>query len=74
MTPTDARLHVLNPVGTRIWELCAGTGRTSDQIVDVLLAEYEVVRAVAAEETRAFIDRAIELDLLVADAANPSDS
>lgn len=33
----------LNPVGTRIWQLLA-EGRTLEQVVDTILAEYEVSR------------------------------
>jgi hypothetical protein len=34
------QVHVLNSVGTRVWELC--DGRPIDAIIDAIVAEFEV--------------------------------
>lgn len=48
------RYYSLNETGTRIWQLLL-EGRTEDEIVHTLTAEYEVEAAVARDETRAVI-------------------
>jgi hypothetical protein len=41
VTPRDSRLHLLDPVATRVWELCSGEGATSLELLDSLLQEYD---------------------------------
>lgn len=41
----------LNPVGSRIWELCDGT-RSATEIVSVICNEFDVAEDVAAVDTR----------------------
>jgi hypothetical protein len=41
VTPHDSRLHLLDPVATRVWELCDGEGCTVESLVSALLQEYE---------------------------------
>ena len=51
------QVHVLNEVGTRVWELC--DGRSLDAIVDEIVAEFEVEPARAARDVRAFAERLV---------------
>lgn len=53
------QLHTLNPVATRIWELA--DGRTLDQIVDVIVTEYEVEREEAMKDAVALVDELMRL-------------
>ena len=46
------QLHVLNPVGTRVWELC--DGRPLEAIVDEIVREFAVERERAALDVCAF--------------------
>jgi hypothetical protein len=41
----------LNPVGSRIWELCDGT-RSTAEIVSVICHEFDVAEDVATADTR----------------------
>lgn len=41
ISPAEGMVRMLNPVGSRIWELADGT-RTADEIAAALVAEYEV--------------------------------
>ncbi len=50
------RLHVLDEVGTYIWEACADGTRTIADIVAGLVEEFEVDRATAERDTREFLD------------------
>lgn len=67
VTPGDARLHVLNEVGTRVWALCEGEGRTLDELVAALRAEFDVDEDTARAQTEAFVDEAVALGILRAD-------
>ncbi len=58
-------VNVYNPVGSRVWELCDGT-RTVDEVVDLIVSEYDVDRERAQADVVAFIeqlvvDRVLEL-------------
>ena len=65
VTPADSRLHVLNPVATRIWELCDRTeGIAFDALLDQVLEEFDVDRGVAQTETRSFLDDAVDAGLI----------
>ena len=64
VTPSDSRLHVLNEVGTRIWELCEGEGLTLDALVERLCSEFEVDAQTAAAEAKVFLERAVSAGLL----------
>ena len=54
MDVTRSQLHDLNAVGGRIWELIDGH-RTVDEIVDVIVEEYEVERERACEEVLSYL-------------------
>lgn len=58
-------VNVYNPVGSRVWELCDGT-RTVEDVIGLIVAEYEVNRERAQADVVAFIeqllvDRVLEL-------------
>ena len=49
------QLHVLNAVGTRVWQLM--DGRSLSAIVGAIVEEFEVDRSRAASDVRAFAER-----------------
>ena len=55
---------MLNPVGSRIWELADGT-RTIAQIVDVLTDEYDVDPLRAQETTLDLLNTLADKNLIV---------
>lgn len=48
------KLHRLNPVGTRVWELC--DGRAVAGIVAAIVAEFEVEEDVATHDVCEFLE------------------
>lgn len=64
VTPGDARLHVLNEVGTRVWALCEGDGRTLDELVATLCEEFEIDAPTAREQTERFVEEAVAAGIL----------
>ena len=56
----------LNPVGSRIWELCDGT-RSAAEIVSVICDEYDVAEDVVTADTRELLDE-LEQEKLVTEA------
>ena len=63
----DRKLHALNGVGTRVWELA--DGRTLGEIADALVAEFEVTRDVALADARQFVSELIALGAMRAGSA-----
>jgi hypothetical protein len=53
------QVHVMNSVGTRVWELC--DGRVLDDIIDQIVIEFEVERAQAARDVQTFVERLVAL-------------
>lgn len=53
------KIHTLNEVGARIWELA--DGRTVDEIADAITREFAVERGVALADTRRFLEHLREL-------------
>lgn len=53
------QLHRLNAVGTRVWEIC--DDKPVSEIVEVILAEFEVDAPVAARDVCEFLDTLREL-------------
>ncbi|MBU6161603.1 MAG: PqqD family peptide modification chaperone [Myxococcales bacterium] len=41
VTPQDSRLHLLDPIATRVWALCEGEGMTRESLVYELMKEFE---------------------------------
>jgi hypothetical protein len=52
ITIDENQVHVLNAVGTRVWQLA--DGRSLDAIIDQVVAEFEVERERAARDVCRF--------------------
>lgn len=63
ITPAENRVRMLNPVGSRVWELADGT-RTLDEIAAALTAEFEVDLAEARTSVAAFVEELLGKGLL----------
>lgn len=63
ITPSQNTVRMLNEAGSRIWELADGQ-RTVDEIVDVLVAEYEVTEDAAHQSVARFVDELLSNELL----------
>ncbi len=50
------RLHVLDEVGSFIWEAFSKGDRTVGQVIDSLVQEFEVDRPTAERDTRQFLE------------------
>jgi hypothetical protein len=60
----SAEINVLNPVGSRIFELI--DGETSlEQIVETIVQEYNVNRADAERDTVAFVQELVDHQVLI---------
>jgi hypothetical protein len=53
------QLHVLNPVGTRVWQLM--DGRPLSEIISSIVAEFEVEPGRAALDVFAFAERLVAI-------------
>ena len=62
ITIDSNRLHVLNPVGSRVWEL--SDGRSLSELVDAVVAEFEVERPRAALDVRTFVRELLQMGAL----------
>jgi MinD-like ATPase involved in chromosome partitioning or flagellar assembly len=56
-------LRGLNPVGSRIWELIDGQ-RSLEDIVGVIVQEFDVMPGDAAQDVRAFIQELLDRGLV----------
>jgi Coenzyme PQQ synthesis protein D (PqqD) len=54
----------LNPVGSRIWELCDGT-RSTAEIVSVICGEFDVAEDVATADAQEILDELANENLVV---------
>lgn len=63
ITPADNTVRMLNPVGSRVWELADGQ-HTVDEIVDALVAEFAVDRAAAQGSVQKFVTELMDKGLL----------
>ena len=63
ISPAENVIRMLNPTGSRIWELADGT-RTVDAIATMLAAEYEVDPAHARQSTQNFVADLVAKSLL----------
>ncbi|MBA3533497.1 MAG: PqqD family protein [Ardenticatenales bacterium] len=61
--PTKNIVRMLNPVGSRIWELADGT-RTLDQIAVVLVDEFHVDVDQATASVETFVEELVSKNLL----------
>jgi len=55
----SGEVNVLNPVGTRIWELADGT-RSVQQIADAIAEEYQVTPQNALQDVTEFLQLLID--------------
>jgi hypothetical protein len=53
----------LNPVGSRVWELIDGQ-RSTEDIAQVIVGEFQVAPDVAVRDLRAFIDELLSKGLV----------
>ncbi|MBI5486676.1 MAG: PqqD family protein [Deltaproteobacteria bacterium] len=63
VVPATQSMHTLNDVGTFIWERCEG--RTVDEVVALLVEEFEVDDATARADLDAFARELGEKRMLV---------
>jgi hypothetical protein len=52
-------VNVLNPVGTRIWELCDGS-RSVRQIAEIIASEFDVTAERALQDTEEFLGQLLQ--------------
>jgi len=52
-------VNVLNPVGTRIWELCDGA-RSVRQIAESIASEFDVTAERALQDTEEFLGQLLQ--------------
>jgi len=64
----SGEVNVLNPVGTRIWELADGT-RSVQQIADAIAEEYQVTPQNALQDVTEFLQLLIDARALTLAAA-----
>lgn len=62
ITIDQSELHVLNSVGTRVWEL--SDGRAMRSVVDQIVEEFEVTRLCAVEDVVAFARKMLAVGAL----------
>lgn len=60
----SGNMSVLNELGTRIWQLSDGSHRV-EEIVQAIVAEYEVDEAQARADVDAFLEQLLALEALV---------
>ena len=63
ITPAENMVRMLNPVGSRVWELADGT-RTMDEIAAALTAEFETDLPQARASVAAFVTELLDKGLL----------
>ena len=52
--PDGSYIHVLNPIGTRVWELLDGV-KNEGEIVDILCEEFDAEREQVSKDVREFL-------------------
>jgi Coenzyme PQQ synthesis protein D (PqqD) len=60
----SGQVNVLNPVGTRMWELMDGT-RTIQQIADAICDEFDVGKDEAERDLEEFVQQLIGANAIV---------
>lgn len=63
ISPAENRVRMLNPVGSRIWELADGN-RTVTEMAEVLTGEYDVSLEQALQSVDAFLAELETRDLI----------
>lgn len=64
LIPEDGTVHLLDDVGSRIWELCAEPVSAA-QVTDVIHSEYDVDQVEARKDVDGFLRQLLELGVLV---------
>ncbi len=54
----------LDPVGSRIWELLSNQPATTNDLVEILMKEYDVDKATCSTQVQQFIDEMISKNLI----------
>lgn len=65
--PQNGQVSVLNEVATVVWELCAGQGRSLDDLVSVLLERFDASEATVRSDTLELLEKLVEIGALVAE-------
>ncbi|MBK7048115.1 MAG: PqqD family protein [bacterium] len=63
MAPAGTATHSLDEVGAFIWRQCDGR-HTLAQVVEALIAEYEVEPGQAVGDVQSFLEQLVEADLV----------
>lgn len=64
LTPADSKLHTLDELGSRIFELADGSRKVSD-IVQQITEEYDVDLDTATRDTTEFVRALVDAKVLV---------
>jgi hypothetical protein len=59
----SGQVNVLNPVGTRIWELADGA-RSVRQIAEAIVAEFDVTPEAASQDVTEFLQELVDAGML----------
>jgi hypothetical protein len=68
--PIRSEVKVLNPVGSKIYSLLDGN-HTERQIIDAVVAEFDISPVEAARDLREFLQELEEHGMLAAETAEP---
>lgn len=66
LTPEDSTVHVLDEVGSRIWELCSDNVSIG-AIADEIASEYDVTRETAQQDIIEFVGKLLDLGVIKSD-------
>lgn len=64
LVPEEGTVHMLDEVGSRIWELCEEPVKASD-VASTIEAEYDVNADQALRDVNGFMQKLLELGALV---------
>jgi hypothetical protein len=64
LVPEEGTVHLLDEVGSRIWDICSEPVSAS-QIADVIQSEYEVDGTRVQRDVDGFLQRLLEMGALV---------
>jgi hypothetical protein len=59
----SGKIHILNQVGARIWDLCDGE-KTKEDIALLIQEEFETDAATASADTPVFLNELFEMKLI----------
>ncbi|MDX1665490.1 MAG: PqqD family protein [Candidatus Promineifilaceae bacterium] len=71
ISPEAGEVRVLNPVGTKIWQLVDGA-RSTKEIAAELVATYDISSEQAASDVLHFLDQLAKRDLIVWRSDSPA--